>query len=75
MRVLTLEGDERDVDSTVDPPQQPRVGEIGTIVDEVADGIYLVERSTDDGRTLWLAEFLASELELIERGARNEEMS
>lgn len=75
VRVVTLEGDERDVDSTVDPPQQPRVGEIGTIVDEVADGIYLVERSTDDGRALWLAEFLASELELIERGARNEEMS
>ena len=67
VRVVSLEGEERDVDSSIDPPRQPRVGEIGTIVDEVGDGIYLVERSTDDGRTLWLAEFLASELELVER--------
>lgn len=67
VRVASLEGEERDVDSSVDPPRQPRIGEIGTIVDEVGDGIYLVERSTDDGRTLWLAEFLASELELVER--------
>lgn len=67
VRVLRLEGDERDVDSSVDPPQQPRIGETGTVIDQVAEDIYLVERCTDDGRTLWLAEFLASELELVER--------
>ena len=35
------------------------------------DEIYLVERTTDDGRTLWLAEFHVSELELLERPARD----
>jgi hypothetical protein len=67
VRIVQLEADERDVDSSVDPPRQPRVGELGTVVEEVADGIYLIERCTDDGRVLWVAEFLASELELVER--------
>jgi hypothetical protein len=67
VRVIQLEHPERDVDSSIDPPRQPRVGELGTVIEEVADGIYLVERRTDDGRSLWMAEFLAGELELIER--------
>ena len=67
VRIARLEADERDVDGSLDPPRQPRVGEIGTIVEQVDDDIYLVERCTDDGRTLWLAEFLGTELELIDR--------
>ena len=67
VRIVHLESDDRDVDSSIDPPRQPRVGEIATIVEEVAEGIYLVERCTDDGRPLWTAEFLASELDLVER--------
>ena len=67
VRVVQLEGDDRAVDSSVDPPRHPRVGEMGTVVEEVADDIYLVERCTDDGRVLWVAEFLATELELVER--------
>ena len=67
VRIAQLESDERDVDSPVDPPPRPRVGEIAVIVEEVADGIYLVERRTDDGRAIWTAEFLASELERVER--------
>ena len=66
VRVINLEAEDREVDSSVDPPPRPRVGEIGVIVDEVAEGIYLVERCTDDGRLLWVAEFLGSELEKIE---------
>lgn len=66
VRVIHLEAEDREVDSSVDPPQRPRIGEIGLIVDEVAEGIYLVERCTDDGRVLWVAEFLGSELEKIE---------
>jgi hypothetical protein len=67
VRIVRLEAEERDVDGSAEPPSQPRVGEIGTVVDEVGDGIYLVERCTDDGRTLWLAEFLAGELVLVDR--------
>jgi hypothetical protein len=67
VRVVQFEGDDRAVDSSVDPPQEPRLGETGTVVEEVADDIYLVERCTDDGRVLWVAEFLASELELVDR--------
>ena len=67
VRIVRLEADERDVDGSGDPPPQPRVGERGTVVEEVDDGIYLVERCTDDGRTLWIAEFLTGELALVER--------
>ena len=66
VRVINLEAEDREVDSSVDPPQRPRVGEIGVVVDEVAEEIYLVERCTDDGRVLWVAEFLGSELEQVE---------
>ena len=67
VRIVRLEAEERDVDGSADPPPQPRVGETGTVVEQVDDGIYLVERCTDDGRTLWIAEFLAGELELVIR--------
>jgi hypothetical protein len=67
VRVARLEAEERDVDGVSEPPPQPRIGETGTVIDEVDDGIYLVERCTDDGRTLWIAEFLGAELELVDR--------
>ena len=67
VRIARLDADERDVDGPLDPPRQPRIGEIGTIIDQVGDDIYLVERCTDDGRTLWIAEFLGTELELVDR--------
>ena len=67
VRIVRLEADERDVDGSADPPPQPRIGETAAVIEEVDDGIYLVERCTDDGRTLWIAEFLAAELELVER--------
>jgi hypothetical protein len=66
VRIAHLESEERDVDSPIDPPPRPRVGEIAVIVEEVADGIYLVERRTDDGRPIWTAEFLVTELEQVE---------
>ena len=66
VRVVSLEVEDREIDSSVDPPQHPRVGELAVIVDEVGEGIYLVERCTDDGRVLWVAEFLGSELERAE---------
>ena len=74
VRIARLAEDERDVDGSLDPPRQPRIGEIGTIIEQVGDDIYLVERCTDDGRTLWMAEFLAAELELVARqGLRTED--
>ena len=67
VRVARLVVASREVDGATAEPLQPRVGERGTVVECVGDDLYLVERATDDGRTIWLAEFHASELELIER--------
>jgi hypothetical protein len=67
VRIARLEAEQRDVDGSAHPPPQPRLGEVGTVIEEVDDGIYLVERCTDDGRTIWIAEFLGAELELVDR--------
>ena len=67
VRVARLLLPSRDVDGSSAEPPQPRVGEKGTVVDSLGEGLYLIERATDDGRTLWLAEFHDVELELLDR--------
>lgn len=67
VRVTRLREPEREVTSSFEPAPQPRTGETGTVVEDVGDGLYLVERVTDDGMTAWLAEFGEDELELIDR--------
>ena len=67
VRIVRLHSRERDVTSAWEDAPQPRVGEVGTIVDDVGEGFYLVERTTDDGVSAWLAEFQVGELELVER--------
>jgi len=67
VRVARLLYPSRDVDGSSSEPPQPRVGQTATVVDTLGDGLYLVERATDDGLTLWLAEFHEVELELLNR--------
>lgn len=51
----------------------PSIGDTGTLIDILtADGLppkYLVERSGDDGRTIWLSEFWTEEIEATEEPA------
>ncbi len=67
VRIRHLAIPQREVDGASATPPQPRVGEIGTVVDALGEGLYLVERATDDGESLWLAEFHESELDLVDR--------
>ena len=67
VRIRTLTVPEREVDGSSAEPPQPRVGEQGSIVDSLCDGLFLVEHATDDGETIWVAEFHESELELVDR--------
>lgn len=69
VRVAQLLIPSRDVDGSAADPPQPRVGDTGIIVEVVGDDVYLVERTTDDGRLLWTAEFSESELKLLDRPA------
>lgn len=66
VRVVRLREPQREVTSAFEPPPQPRPGEVATVVEDVGDGLYLVERLTDDGMTAWLAEFGEDELELVD---------
>lgn len=70
VRIRHLAVPEREVDGASATPPQPRVGERGTVVDSLGDELYLVERATDDGEPVWVAEFHESELELVDRGER-----
>jgi hypothetical protein len=73
VRVVRLLVSEREVTSAAKSPQQPHVGEEGDVVADVGEGIWLVEHATADGQTLWLAEFLEDELELVERPMSDED--
>jgi hypothetical protein len=68
VRIARLMIPSRDVDGPDITPPQPRVGDIATVVGALGDDLYLIERATDDGRSLWLAEFHVGELELVARG-------
>ena len=65
VRINHLAIPSRDVDGPAADPPQPRVGEVGVVVGSLGDDLYLVEHATDDGRQLWVAEFHAGELELV----------
>jgi hypothetical protein len=67
VRVVRLLEPEREVTGSTEPAPQPRVGDRGTVVADVGEGLYLVESCTDDGMTLWMGEFAAEELVLVER--------
>ena len=67
VRITRLLFASRDVDGPSAEPPQPRIGQCATVVDIVGDGVYLAEHATDDGYSLWLAEFHEQELELLER--------
>jgi hypothetical protein len=48
----------------------PAIGDVGTLIDVLAapnlPDRYVVESSAVDGITVWLGDFLAEELELVE---------
>ena len=67
VRIVRLLVARRDVTGASTSPPQPHIGEEGDIVADVGEGIFLVEHATADGQTIWLAEFLADELDLVER--------
>ena len=67
VRIVRLLVTEREVTGSSATPPQPHIGEEGDVVDDVGEGILLVEHVTADGLTIWLAEFLEDELELVAR--------
>ena len=68
VRVERLVLEVREVDGVVEAAG-PRPGDVGTVVEELGDDLYLVERATDDGRTVWVAEFHRDELALVHPAA------
>ena len=67
VRVARVLVAEREVTGSSATPPQPRVGDIGSIVADVGDGLYLVESCTADGITIWMTELAAEELERANR--------
>jgi hypothetical protein len=68
VRVQQLTVPTREVDGPTADPPQPRLGDEGRVVALLGDDLYLIEHSTADGRSMWMAEFLDGELMLVERG-------
>jgi len=66
--VVALHQENRNFDGTEGCRRAPRVGDIGAVVHAYqtgkAEGAFAVEAVGPDGKTLWLADFVASELKL-----------
>ena len=60
----------RDVDGASADPPQPHVGQAAIVIDALGDDLFLIEHLTADGRSVWIAEFHKSELELLDRPER-----
>ena len=67
VRIVRLLVAGREVTGASASPPQPHIGEEGDVVADVGEGILLIEHATADGQTIWLAEFLEDELELVAR--------
>ena len=68
VRVIKLEESNREYYGTDDIKHAPEIGDTGIIVDvtmneNTNDAVYWVENVNSDGYTVWLAEFVESEIE------------
>ena len=71
VRVEQLIDEDRPFNGTQEVKRPPQVGDTGTIVHITQhrwDGslIYIVENAGPDGKTVWLADFTAEELTLVQ---------
>lgn len=71
VRVQQLIDEDRPFNGAQDVKRAPQVGDTGTIVHITQhrwDGslIYIVENAAPDGKTVWLADFTAEELALVQ---------
>lgn len=71
VRVQQLIDEDRPFNGTQDVKRPPEVGDTGTVVHITQhrwDGslIYIVENAGPDGKTVWLADFTAEELSLVQ---------
>jgi len=68
VKVVSLLTESRRIDGTDSIMRQPKIGDVGTIVNVLDDAgyesKYIVESVNQDGMTVWLADFKHSELEL-----------
>jgi len=66
VQVCKLRTPSRHVDGTDGVCRQPRVGDRGTVVFPLDAAKFIVESVDPEGNTVWLADFLRDELELIQ---------
>jgi hypothetical protein len=67
VRVVGLRGPAVEHLIVANSPRAPRLGDVGVIIDVQAQGEethYIVESDDGDGEILWLASFIAEEIEL-----------
>ncbi len=71
VRVVRLLEQGRSFDGTEGVRRAPRIGDVGTIAHEYdpshSDAPVAVEMVDEDGMTVWLADFVREELELVQR--------
>ncbi len=70
VRVAKLVGSMTDYDGWMVSQRNPRVGDTGTLIDVLdapdLPSKFVVEKSDENGITIWLADFFQEELDLID---------
>ncbi|MFZ1396368.1 MAG: hypothetical protein WAS33_05695 [Candidatus Promineifilaceae bacterium] len=70
VRVVELKTANRPFDGSETVKESPKVGDTGTIVHITTNSketIYIVEKTNSLGQTIWLADFLQDEIELLNK--------
>ena len=68
VQIVELKTPNRPFDGSETVKKPPKVGDTGTIVHITTNSketIYIVERTNSSGKTVWLADFLQDEIELL----------
>lgn len=68
VQIVELKTANRPFDGTETVKKPPKVGDSGTIVHITSNSketIYIVEKANSSGQTVWLADFLQDEIELL----------
>lgn len=67
VKIVKLLDKDRNFDGTEGVKRPPKVSDVGTIV-FLKDEFCMIECVDSDGHTIWLADFLTEELEVLENG-------
>ena len=67
VRIVKLINPSRNITGMKSVSRPPKIGDVATVCHYYPESPFIVEMVDQDGMTIWLADFVTEELELVER--------